>query len=85
LKTGNIKHFFPQRQWWKIYKSIRHLTHSSCNNKIFCSHSSRKTINSVLCKAINSFSLQEAVVGVSGEESLDAVKETSNKMALWNK
>jgi len=46
---------------------------------MFCSHRSSKTNNSELCKAINSFSLQEAVAGVSGEESLVAVKETSNK------
>jgi len=38
-----------------------------------------------LCKAINSFSLQEAVVGVPGEEILFAVKETDNKKAIWNK
>jgi helix-turn-helix protein len=29
--------------------------------------------------------LQEAVAGVSGEEFLFAVKETSNKKAIWNK
>jgi hypothetical protein len=38
-----------------------------------------------LCKATNSFSLQEAVSGVPGEESLVAVKESSNKKAIWNK
>jgi hypothetical protein len=52
---------------------------------MFCSHTSSKTINSEWFKAINSFSLQEAVVGVSGEEILFAVKETSNKKAIWNK
>jgi len=36
-------------------------------------------------QAINSFSLQKAVAGVSGEEILVAVKETSNKKAIWNK
>jgi len=44
---------------------------------------SSKTIKSELCKAINSFSLQ--VAGVSVEEILFAVKETSNKKAVWNK
>jgi len=38
-----------------------------------------------LCKAINTISLQGAVAGVSGEEILFAVKETKNKMAIWNK
>jgi hypothetical protein len=38
-----------------------------------------------LCEAINNFSLQETVAGVSGEEILFAVKETSNKKAIWNK
>jgi len=38
-----------------------------------------------LCKAINSFSLHEAVAGVPGEEILFAVKETNNKKAIWNK
>jgi len=41
---------------------------------MFCSHISSKTIKSELLKAINSFSLQEAVAGVSGEEILFAVK-----------
>jgi hypothetical protein len=44
-----------------------------------------KTIKSELCKAVNSFFLQEAVKGVSGEEIIFAVKETSNKRAFWNK
>jgi len=52
---------------------------------MFCSHISSKTIKSELCKAINSFSLQEAVAGVSGEEILFAVKEANNKKAIWNK
>ena len=52
---------------------------------MFCSHISSKTIKSELCKAINSFSLEEAVAGVSGEEILFAVKETSNKKVIWNK
>ena len=51
----------------------------------FCPHISSKTIKSALCKVINSFSLQKAVKGVSGEEILFAVKETSNKKAIWNK
>ena len=38
-----------------------------------------------MCKAINSFSLQETVAGVSVEEILFAVKETNNKKAIWNK
>ena len=38
-----------------------------------------------MCKAINSFSLQETVAGVSGEEILFAVKENNNKKAIWNK
>jgi len=38
-----------------------------------------------LCKAMNNFSLQEAVAGVSGEENLVAAKETSNKKVIWNK
>jgi hypothetical protein len=29
--------------------------------------------------------LQEAVAGVLGEEIVFAVKETSNKKAIWNK
>jgi len=29
--------------------------------------------------------LQEGVAGVSGEEILSALKETSNKKAIWNK
>jgi hypothetical protein len=52
---------------------------------MYCPHRSSKTNNIELCKAINSFSLQEAVAGVSREESLVAVKETSNKKAIWNK
>jgi hypothetical protein len=62
-----------------VGKSSRRPTHSSSNNKMFCSHISSKIIKSELCKAINSFSLQEAVAGVSEEEILFAVKETSNK------
>ena len=45
----------------------------------------RKTIKRELCKAINNVSLQERDAGVSGEEILFAVKETSNKKAIWNK
>jgi hypothetical protein len=44
---------------------------------MFCSHISSKTIKSEMCK--NSFSLQVAVAGVSVEEIVFAVKETSNK------
>jgi len=65
--------------------SSRRLTHSSTNTKVFCSHISSKTIKSELCKAINSFSLQEAVAGVSGEEILFALKETSNKRLFGTK
>jgi hypothetical protein len=68
-----------------VGKSSRHLTHSSSNTKIFCYHISSKTIKSELCKAINSFSLQVAVVGASVEEIVFAVKETSNKKAICNK
>jgi len=68
-----------------VGRSSRCPTHSSSNTKMFCSHISSKTIKSDLCKAINSFSLQEAVAGVSGEEILFAVKEASNKKAIWNK
>jgi hypothetical protein len=46
---------------------------------MFCCHRSSRTIKSELGKAIKSFSLHEAVAGVSGEESLVAIKETSNK------
>jgi hypothetical protein len=60
-------------------------THSSSNTKMFCSHISSKTIMSELCKAMNSFFLQEAVAGVSGEEIPLVVKETSNKKPIWNK
>jgi hypothetical protein len=67
-----------------VGKSSRRPTHSSSNTKMFCSHISSKTFKSELCKAINSFS-QKAVAGVSGEGSLVAVKETSNKKAIWNK
>jgi len=59
--------------------------HSSSNTKLFYSCISSKIIKSELCTAINSFSLQVAVAGVSGEEILFAVKETSNKQAIWNK
>jgi hypothetical protein len=52
---------------------------------MFCPCISSKTIKSELREAINSFSLQEAVAGVSGEVILFAVKETSNKKAIWNK
>jgi hypothetical protein len=38
-----------------------------------------------LCKTIDSLSLQAAVVGVSEEEILLALKETSNKKEIWNK
>ena len=38
-----------------------------------------------MCKAINSFSSQKAVEGVSGEESTVSVKEISNEKAIWNK
>jgi hypothetical protein len=73
------------RQWWEIYMSIRRPTHSSSNTKMFCSHRSSKTVRSGMCKAVNIFSLQEAVAGVSGEESLVTLKENSNKKAIWNK
>jgi hypothetical protein len=52
---------------------------------MFCFHRSSKTIRSELCKPINSFSLQEAVAGVSGEERLIAVKETSSKRLFGKK
>jgi hypothetical protein len=52
---------------------------------MFCSNISSNIIKCELCKASNSFSLQEAVVRVSGEEILSVVKETSNKRAIWNK
>jgi hypothetical protein len=42
-------------------------------------------MKSELCKAINSFFLQVTVAGVSVEEILLAVKETSNEKAIWNK
>jgi hypothetical protein len=66
-------------------KSSRCPTHSSSNTKMFCSRISSKTIKSELRKAINSFSLHVAVAEVSVEEILFAVKETSNKMTIWNK
>jgi len=68
-----------------VGRSSRRPTHSSSNTKMSCSHISSKTIKSELWKATNSFSLQEAVAGVSGEEILFAVKETNNKKAIWNK
>jgi hypothetical protein len=68
----------------KVGKSSRRPTHSPSNIKMFCSHISSKTIKSELCKAINSFSLQETVAGVSGEEIIFAVQETSSKMAIWD-
>jgi len=52
---------------------------------MFCFHRSSKTIKSEMCKAINSFSSQKAVEGVSGEESTVSVKEISNEKAIWNK
>jgi len=68
-----------------VGKSKRRPTHSSSNTKMFCFHISSKTIYSELCKAINSFSLQIAVAGVSVNEILFALKEISNKKAIWNK
>jgi hypothetical protein len=68
-----------------VGRSSRRPTHSSSNTKMFCYHISSKTIKSDLCKAINSFSLQVAVAGLSVEEILFAVKEKSNKKAIWNK
>jgi hypothetical protein len=44
-----------------------------------------KQINSELCKAINSLSLQETVEGVPSEEHLTAVKTNSCKTATLNK
>jgi hypothetical protein len=38
-----------------------------------------------LCETIDSFSLQETVAGVLGEESLASVIETSNKKAIGTK
>jgi hypothetical protein len=52
---------------------------------MFYSNRSIKTIKSELCKAINNFSLQEVIAGVSGEESLVDVKETSKKETIWKK
>jgi len=49
---------------------------------MFCSHILSKPIKSDLCKVINSFSLQGAVAGASGEKIIFAVKETSNKKAI---
>ena len=68
-----------------VGKCSRSPPHSPPNTTTLCSHISSKTITSVLCKAINSFSLQETVAGVSGEEIPFAVKETSNKKVIWNK
>jgi hypothetical protein len=68
-----------------VKKSSRRPTHSSSNTQIFCSHLSSKAVKSELCKSINSFSLHGAVAGISGEEIPFAVKETSNKKAIWNK
>jgi hypothetical protein len=52
---------------------------------MFCSHRLSKTIKSWSCKTINNFSLQKAVAGVSGEENLVAVKETSKKRGYFEK
>jgi hypothetical protein len=68
-----------------VGKSSRHPTHSSSNTKMFCSYISSKTIKSELCKAINSFSLQVVVAGVSGEKITFTVKETRNKKTILNK
>jgi hypothetical protein len=65
-----------------VGKSSRRPTHSSSNTKMFCSHISSKTIKSELFKAINSFSLQVAVAGVSVEEIIFAVQQTSNKKTI---
>jgi len=67
-----------------VGKCSRRPTHSSSNTEMFCSHISNKTIQKELWKAINRFSVQVAVAGVSGEEIVFAVKETSNKKAVWN-
>jgi len=69
----------------KVGKSRMCPTHSPSNTKILCSYISNETNKSELCKAFNSFSLQETVAGVSGEEILFAVKETSSKRTIWNK
>jgi hypothetical protein len=76
-----------------VGKSSRCPIHSSSNTKMFCSHISRKTIKSDLCKVINSFSSQEAVAGVLGEDIIVVVKVTrkkkkekkEKKKAIWNK
>jgi hypothetical protein len=74
--------FFPRYQSWESYKSKTRQSHSSSSRKTFCCHTSSKTINSELCKAINSFSLHEAVAGVPREEQVTAVKETAVKQLL---
>jgi len=68
-----------------VGKSGRRPTHSSSNIKMFCFRISNKTNKSEFCKAVNSFSLQVAVAGMSVEEILFAVKETSNKKTVWDK
>jgi hypothetical protein len=65
-----------------VGNSSRRPTHSSSKTKMFCFRISNKTNKSEFCKAINSFSFQLAVAGVSMEEILFAVKETSNKKAI---
>jgi hypothetical protein len=52
---------------------------------MFCSHRSSKTINSELCETIDSFSLQETVAGVSGEESLVSAKKPIIKRLFGTK
>jgi hypothetical protein len=80
--TWNIKRFFPRYQSWESYKFKTSQPHSSSSRKTLCCHTSNKTINSELCKAINSLSLQEAVAGVPRKEHLTAVKETAAKQLL---
>jgi hypothetical protein len=58
-----------------VEKFSRRPTYSSSNTKMFCCHISSKPLKTELCKAINSFSLQEAVAGMPGEEIIFALKK----------
>jgi len=66
-------------------KTSRRPIHSSSNTKMFYSHISSKTIKSEMCKAINSFSLQVGVAGVSVEISFSMTKKPAMKRLFGTK
>ena len=73
--TSNVS--FHNANGWKVQQTS--------NTKMFCSHISSKTIKSALWKAINSFSLQVAVAGVSAEEIVFGAKKPVIKRLFGTK